>query len=430
MSFSDALGRRQVLGGMLATTLSSSAPAQEGTPSVLPWSELSLTSAMSVLDFIPAQLHAGIAGETCRTDLAPYINAAIRAILALPGGGTLLFPRGAYPVSEIDATNDDPGQFAKALRIVGEGRHATSIRSAVPDAVLLNAAGRNNMTVQSIQFHSADHASQTAIYLCRTAQSPNCNGNRFFDVLVSGNYAVAGVVSIAAESTSWLACRLENTSVPARHRCFVTSHRPEAAPVRLRQAIVPQTSSNTDNAMTDCEFYAPYPGAAPLLFAGAAAYAMQSCTVITGEATGSRLVTYRSDQGVFNGAVTWTAPHFEVFGTGNVVHFLDAPAGVGYFRSIHSFGGNYVVGSDTALLSYARTTGSQPVLMASTWTVAAVPWDARNLLFETYALSQSDIDFRLGDSIGTVVIVGFAADSRVDAYRRVVAQTVETPRHP
>ncbi|MFV3517365.1 hypothetical protein ACNJD8_22400, partial [Mycobacterium tuberculosis] len=99
---------------------------------------------------------------------------------------------------------------SKALSIVGEGRFATSIRPAGPGAVLLNAAGRNNMMVQSIQFLSAAHESQAAIYLCRTEASPNCNGNRFFDVLISGNYRVASVVSIAAESTSWTMSRFEN----------------------------------------------------------------------------------------------------------------------------------------------------------------------------------------------------------------------------
>lgn len=406
---------------------SSSATTQDGAPRTRPWTEVSTVSVISVLDFIPKQLHAAIASETCRADLASYINAAIRAVLAFPGGGTLFFPRGAYLVSEIDATNADPAQFAKSLRIVGEGRYVTSIRPAVADAVLLNAAGRNNMAVQSIQFHSVEHSSQVAIYLCRTSQSPNSNGNRFFDILVSGNYAVAGVVSIAAESTSWIACRFENTNLSARHCCFATSHRPEAIPVRSRLAFRPQASSNSDNVMIDCEFHAPYPGTAPVLFAGAAAYAMQSCTVIAGEVSGARLVTYRPDSGVFSGPVTWTAPHFEVFGRGNVVHFLDAPDEVSYFQSIHSFGGNYVVGSETALMSYDRVAAKQPVLMASTWTVAALPWATREVRFVVFGLSESVIDFRMGDGVGTVTIPGYAADSRITAARRDIAQTVSTP---
>lgn len=426
-----ALHRRQVIGGMLAAPLSSSASSQQtplaGKRKVQQWLDLAKDSAVSVLDFIPRELHASITQEDCRSDLAPHINAAIRAVLEMPGGGTLFFPRGAYPVSEIDATNADAAQFSKTLRILGEGRHISSIRPAVDGAVLLNAAGRNNMTVQSIQFHSAAFASQTAIYLCRTIESPNCNNNRFFDVLVSGNYAVAGVVSIAAESSSWIACRFENASLPAMHRCFITSNRPDAAPVRPRLKIVPQTSSNTDNVMIDCEFYAPYQNAAPLLFAGSAAYSMQGCTVITGGASNTRLVTYRAEDDVFGGPVTWTAPHFEVFGADNTVHFLDAPVGVSYFRSIHSFGGNYVVGSATNVLSYDRTGPRQPVLMASTWTVPAVPWDARDLRFELFGLSESAIEFRLGDDVGTLDVNGYVANSRVSAGRSLIARTVTSP---
>ncbi|MDR6116796.1 MULTISPECIES: hypothetical protein [unclassified Sphingomonas] len=427
------LVRRQILGGLLAGSVSASTatgPGTSGKAASRPWLELLAASATSVLDFIPERLHAAIRAERCGEDLAPYINAAVRAVLAQPSGGTLFFPRGAYPVSEIDATNSDPAQFSKALSIVGEGRFATSIRPAGPGAVLLNAAGRNNMMVQSIQFLSADHESQAAIYLCRTEASPNCNGNRFFDVLISGNYRVASVVSIAAESTSWTMSRFENVNTASRHCCFATSNRPQAVPVRTRATLRPVASSNTDNVMADCEFYAPFPMAAPLLFAGSAAYVMQGCTVITGEANGSRLATYRPDGTVFNGPVTWNAPHFEVFGRDNIVHFLDAPANVSYFRSINSFGGNYVVGDGTTLLGYDRSGNRQPVLMASTWAVPSVPWNVHDIRFETFGLSQAAIDFRLGDDVGAVDITGYAADSRITAARRTIARFVTNPGTP
>jgi len=421
-------GRREVIAGLLAGSVSSSlaAPARQGEDARR-LINLQSQSAVSVLDHIPERLHADIRDERCAEDLAPYINAAIRAVLALPSGGTLFFPRGAYPVGEIDATNRDPAQFAKALRILGDGRLATSIRPARDKAVLLNAAGRNNMTVQSIQFHSAAHVSQAAIFLCRTAASPNCNGNRFFDVLVTGNYAVAAVVSIAAESTSWWSCRFENSNSDARHRCFVTSNRPEAAPIRSSLPVIAQASSNTDNVMVDCEFYAPYDAAAPLLFAGSAGYAMQGCTVLAGDADAARLITYRPIDNVFSGPVNWNASHFEVLGKDDIVHFLDAPPRPSYFRSIHSFGGNYVVGSGTGLLSYDHGNGRQPVLMASTWTVPAIPWNLRDIRFDVFALSESAIDFRLGENVGSVTITGYAADSRVTATQRNIARIVDHP---
>lgn len=425
--------RRDVLAGLLTGSIAGSAATsavqpEQSSSSARPLLDMTAQSAVSVLDFIPSRLHPDIRAERCAEDLAPYVDAGVRAVLALPGGGTLYFPRGAYPVSEIDATNRDPAQFAKALRIMGEGRLATSIRPARAGAVLLNAAGRNNMTVQSIQFHSADHASQTAIYLCRTADSPNCNGNRFFDVQVSGNYTVAGVVSIAAESTSWWACRFDNSNADARHRCFATSHQPAAVPVRPRARGTAQASSNTDNVMVDCEFYAPYRNAELLLFAGSAAYAMQACTVIAGDADTSRLVTYRPIDDVFTGPVHWTASHFEVLGAGNIVHFLDCPPRPAYFRGIHSFGGNYVVASGTALLSYDRAGGQrQPVLMGSTWTIPTTPWSIRDIRFDVFGLSESAIAFRLGENVGSVEIAGYAANSDVSATYRAIARVVDRP---
>jgi hypothetical protein len=423
----SATDRRKVIAGLLAGSLSSSVASTQKKHDARTLIQLQEQSALSVLDFIPQQFHAAIRDERCAIDLASYINAGIRAVLALPSGGTLFFPRGAYPVGEIDATNRDPAQFSKALRILGEGRLATSIRSARAGAVLLNAAGRNNMTVQSIQFHSAAYVAQTAIYLCRTATSPNCNGNRFFDVQVSGNYAVAGVVTIAAESTSWWACRFENSNAATRHCGFVTSNQPSAAPIRSSLGTVAQTSSNTDNVMVDCEFYGPYNKAILIRFIEAAGYSMQGCTVIAGDANDARLICYIPVNNVFSGPVNWTASHFEVFGSNNIVHFLDAATTPSYFRSINSFGGNYVVGDGTALLSYERDRGRQPVLMASTWTVPAIPWNLQDIRFDVFVLSESAIDFRLGENVGSVTISGYAADSRVTATRRTIARIVDHP---
>ena len=74
----------------------------------------------------------------------------------------------------------------------------------------------------------------------------------------------------------------------------------------------------------------------------------------------------------------------------------------------------------------------QPILMQSAWTVPIVPWDSRNLTFEVYGLSDSSIDFRLADAIGTLKITGYSAINRVRAAIEEVAQVVEsgapTPR--
>lgn len=384
--------------------------------------------AFSVLDSIPAALHAGIRTGDNREDLAPFINRAIASVVARPGGGALFFPPGAYDVSEIDASNADPAAFATLLRLIGAGRMATKIRPIRAGGVLLNAIGRNELQVESLEFDSARFVSQAAILLGRTGASPNCNGNAFRDLLLGGGYSCAAAVSIAAESTSWSQCEFRNTNPAARHRCFVTSHDPAQAPIRPDRGGSLIASSNTDNAMLDCEFYAPHPAAEPVLFAGSAGYSMHSCTVLAGAADRARLVTYRPDRDVFSGPVTWTNPHLEVFGKDNAIHWLDAPAGVSYFRGINSYSGNYVVASATDLLGYPRSVPPrQPVLMGSTWTVPHVPWAARELTFRTYGLADSSIAMRLGEQVGTIEASGFASNSRLDATFANVAQVVSQP---
>jgi hypothetical protein len=121
--------------------------------------------------------------------------------------------------------------------------------------------------------------------------------------------------------------------------------------------------------------------------------------------------------------VTWFNPHFEVFGPGNVVHQLDAPAGVSYFRGINSYSGNYVVDSGTLLLGAAgASVRAQPILMGSTWTVPTVPWGKSNLAFEVYGLSGSALALNIGEGIGTLRVRGFARDSKVDAASMQIAQ--------
>lgn len=421
-----SLSRRSLIraGGIavLPFAVRSSGVAQQPAPRPL---SVLQGEAFSVLELIPAPLHAPIRTGENREDLAPFINRGIAMLAARPGGGALFFPPGFYDVSEIDASNADPAAFSRLLRLVGAGRMATKIRPLRPGGVLLNGLGRNELQVESLEFDSARFPSQTAILLGRTAASPNCNGNAFRDLLVSGSYSRSSVVSLAAESTSWSQCEFRNTNAAARHRCFATSHDPAAVPVKAVHGGAAVPNSNTDNVMVDCEFYAPHEGAEPVLFAGSAGYTMHACTVLGGSANGTRLVTYRPDKDVFTGPVTWTNPHLEVFGKDNVVHWLDAPAGVSYFRGINSYSGNYVVPSKTDLLGFRRSDPSrQPVLMGSTWTVPQVPWDARDVGFRVYALVDSAIAFRLGEQTGTLEVTGFASNSRFDASYQAVAKVV------
>ena len=427
MDDAERQGRRAFLRGLAGGALAAlpmRATSQPAAPRRQPIAAL-LAEAVSVLDFIPAEMHAAIRAERNEQDVAPYINEAIRQVMAQPGGGTIFFPAGAYDVSEIDASNADPARFGQVLRLIGAGRLATKIRPAGSGAVLLNALGRNELQVESLQFHAAAFEAQAAILLGRTEASPNCNGNMFRDLLIGGNYSKATVIAFAAESTTWAQCEFRNSNRAARHRCFVTSHDPAILPVETRHGGRPVASSNTDNVMLDCEFYTPHDGAAPVLFAGAAGYTMQACTILGGDARGTRLVTYRPERDTFSGPVSWQNPHLEVLGPDAIVHFLEAPAGVSYFRGINNYSGNYVIGSDTAILGYAGSApNAQPVLMQSTWTTPMVPWASRNVTFSVFGLADSSVEFALADGVGTLEVRGYASNSRFRAGIERVARVV------
>lgn len=406
-----------------------SALAQAGTPFDLPQlrplSSLIPDDAVAVVDYIPREHHESIKAGTCKVDLAPYVNRAVQEVLRRPAGGILFFAAGSYPVSQIDATNDDPSQFYVALRIVGGGRLSTRITPARPGAILLNAVGRNSMTVESIEFFSHEYESSIGILLARTDKSPNAVGHQFRDVSVTGNFALASVVSIAAETTSWQGCQFRNNNPSARHRCFITSGDPESVnwPSQLQQKLV--AGPNTANAMIDCVFDCPYTGAAPILFDGHAAYGMVQCSIVAGEISNTRLVEYRPRDTVFTGAVSWINSHFEAVGASNIIHALDAPGGVSYFRGINNYSGNYIVGSSTDLLAPTGSPAGQAVLMGSTWTVPHVPWGTADLRFRVFALSESRIDLFLGKGVGTVSIPGFVQSSDVRAASRSIGKVVE-----
>lgn len=427
--FVGRLAGAAVAAPLAVRTTKAAAPqaAQTGTapfdlPKVSALSTLLAEDALAVMDFIPAEHHASIRDGTCREDLAPSINQAVRAVLSRAGGGILFFAAGTYPVSEIDATNDDPAQFYVALRIVGAGRLSTRIVPARTGAILLNAAGRNSMTVEAIQFFSHEYESAIGILLARTESSPNAAGNQFRDVLVNGNFAIAPVVSIAAETTSWQGCQFGNNNPKSGHRCFITSGYPSAVrwPAPGGRTLV--RGPNTGNAMIDCIFDCPYDGATPILFAGEAAYGMVQCSILGGEASNTRLVQYRPRDGVFSGPVTWINSHFEAVGSGTIVHALDVPIGASHIRGINNYSGNYVVATGAALLSYTGSAQAQAVLLGSTWTVPNVPWGSSDLRFAVFGLSESRIDLALGDGVERVVISGFSKSSEVRAARKMIAQ--------
>lgn len=380
-----------------------------------------LDDIISVLDFIPVELHAAIQARTYTGDLSAYVNAAIRYVdnlanVSFGGGATLYFPAGDYP-AQIDASNSNPGSFFTNIRLLGDGRHSTRITPPVTAAILLNCAGRNQLTVEDIEFWSAAYESQVGIYLCRTSASSNCNGNKFIGVRVAGNFSVSSVASFSAESSRWTDAVFENTNGASLHRLFFTGNNPSKLPVSLPSGMTPVIGPNTDNTMVGCIFYDPYDGARPIAFSGQGGWTMTGCSVIGGEKNNVRLVTYQDViDGYFGGPVSWVSCHMELFGSGNAIHWLEAPAnGPSYFLGINVWGGNYVISSGLPVLDYDRlSSNKQPILQSCSWKSPVTPVGADNNPIFVYAIQASHIHYRPNPNTGTVVVIGFAENCTFD----------------
>lgn len=381
--------------------------------------------ARSILDFLPERLADAVREHRNTVDLAPFINRAIAEIDAGSKGGTLYFPAGTYAISSIDLTQTRNSEAG--LTLIGAGRGQTTLRAAAPGQVLIDAAGRNNLSLLDLEVLSADHVSTCGLLLARHIARPECSRNRIANVRFRGAFAVAAAVSVAAESNSWAGCFFENGHAPTHHGCFLTINDP--ATLRMSGLATQITAGpNTDNTMIDCEFYAPFDGARPVRFVGSAGYTMLACTVIAGSASRAQLVTYSPLQSIFSGPVTWQSPHLEVFGQGAVVHCLSG-TGTCYYRGVNSYGGSYQVADGTLLMGQAPGVEGRPIVQSTIWTVPLVSQGVTGLGIRVYGLTDCNLAIRNGEDpagrgIGDIEVTGFAANSRVIAGTARIAQKV------
>lgn len=409
--------RRSLFGLVaLAASTQPSLAQQTGRSRVSPGA-LGSTSALEV---IPEALRAAVVNRAGTPDLAPYLNEAIQRLDAA-GGGTLFFPAGTYDISTLDLTQRVFNE--NGLTLVGAGREQTILRAATPGAVLLDGSGRNNLSLADFQIQSLAHASICGLLLARLPVKQQSLRNRIQNIRVMGSFSVAGVISVAAESNSWIGCLFENSYAPSGHCCFLTSSQPGelGLPPQIAERIA--IGSNTDNVMTDCEFYAPFPKAAPVRFAASAGYTMLGCSVIAGGVSNAQLVAYQPREAVFDGPVTWHSPHFEVFGTGNTVHSLQGE-GTCFYHGINSYSGNYQVSSNTLLLGQEPAVNGRPVIQNATWTAPKLASGMTRLRAALYGAIDSNFAFDTNKNVSEVEISGFAANSHVTAAELRIAQRV------
>ena len=408
--------RRLLIGSFAATTASGSAPLpRRSTAKISPVS----LGALSALEVLPERLRAGVLSGDGTADLAPYLNEAIKSLAG--AGGTLYFPAGTYLLSSLDLTQSVPSEAG--ISLIGAGREQTILRGNKPGSAMVDASGRNNLSLVDLQIQGGSAAPACGVLLARLKEKPQCQRNRFQNIRVRGSFAVASVVSASAESNSWLGCVFENSHRQAAYQCFLTTNNLEglALPPHILAGTV--AGPNTDNVMTDCEFYAPFDGAAPVHFVGSAGYTMLGCTVIAGSASRTRLVTYSARESIFSGPITWHNPHLEVFGQQNVVHCLEG-LGICYYRGINSYSGNYQVGENTLLLGQDPKAAGRPILQNTTWTVPLISQGVKQVQITVYAIMDTTLAIRAGNDVGDVVVDGFAVNSHVAAAHLRVAQTV------
>lgn len=360
----------------------------------------------------------GAKGDGTADDTAA-INAAIAAARALPTGGEVYLPPGTYKVSEINLTTAT-SDFVRSVKLHGAGRNLTRIVPAAAGGVLLNMMGMNQAHVEGLTIDSSAFASQAGIFVARTTTSANANNNQFRDVFVTGSFTKAAVVLNGSESSRWFNCRFENTNVAANHCCFWSGGGSligglQAITTVNGGTVTSSNNPNTDNRMFGCEFYAPYNNARLVRFSQAAGYAFFGCTVIAGDADNARLVSYGDPNGGrFNGPVAWHGCHFEVFGSGNTVHYLADAASTEYY-GISSYGGYYVLADNTALMDYDRTTvAAQPVLVSATWTTPLTAPNSAGTRMYVWALFSSAISLRPNNTDGYLYVPGFANNSVMD----------------
>ncbi len=368
-----------------------------------------LRDSVSVKDF-------GATGDGTTDDTAA-INAAIAHANSLPNGGEVYFPVGAYAVSEINATAASP-TFAATLKLRGAGRWMTRIIPIAPGRVLLNLLGRDDFILEDIQFDSSALVSQCAIFMARSTTSAHCNNNKFSGVFVDGSYSVASVVCNGSESSVWNTCRFANVNAAAAYRCFWSGGGTgikalQGITVANGGTILDSDNPNTDNRMFGVEFYAPFSRATPVRFSISAEYQMFGCTVACGSTDHCRLVVYGDcTDGIFNGPVAWSGCHFEVYGTGNVVHYLDCTGSTGYFAGISSYGGFYNTCapgmSSAAVVDFDRTNvANQPILQGSTFTSPGTPSNTTDTKFYVYGLFGCNISIQPNHADGTVFVFGY-----------------------
>ncbi len=403
------------------------APVADAVPADV---SAALAQRISILDFIDPLLHQKIRSATLATPLTGAFKKALAQADGSPFGGVIILPAGGYVMDmHVHKLVTD---FTRPLTIAGEGRGVTTVWPETAQGITLFAAGRNVMTVRDLTLSSGDGPApvqaQCGVYIGRLVESPNANNCKFINIEVRGNHSKGAVFSFGAESGFWLNCRFADDDFQSKAVGFVSGEDPGLSGIMFPPNTgTPVTGPNTDNRMVACETYLPFPGAEHMRFIAGAAWQIDGHAFIGGTNDGQRMVVREAVANVFSGRVATTGCHYEVFGTGNVVHWM-VGGGSPAFYSVVSEGGIAVVDNGCNFVDFDRTQAANggPILIAPALTMPALPPSITSgLPIYVFGIVAAHIDWRGRDSNGTVAVFGFAADCTIHAYD---ARIADAPR--
>lgn len=369
-----------------------------------------LRETISVKDF-------GATGDGT-TDDTTAINNAIAYLKSLARGGNLYFPAGTYSVSSVNASSFGDA-FSKNLRMYGDGIFASRIVGNTTGKIVVDCIGSNNIEIAELFIGNTGGAvPQTGLLLARSTTSQNCNGGRITNISIDGSFSIAACISIAAESTVWVAPRFSNTNSSANYTTFYTSISNNMGVTSDNGTIF--ASSNTDVTMFKPTFYAPFNGAYPVRFYGGAGYDIYSGFVVCGNGINAKLITYEviAGTGIFRGEVVWHEPLFE--GASYDTHYLIGDAAVtNYFYGINQKGGycNHYTAAAFPVVLGDTTGGRIAQYQLFDCEFSSIRFNPGGVApyVSVYVLNNTFMDLLNTNSSATVIVTGYTANSTIRA---------------
>jgi hypothetical protein len=375
----------------------------------------------------------GIAPNNPSDDVSESIAEAVSRVYALPSGGELYIPPGRY-LGDIDLSRTTQ-VFDKRVVIRGAGMGATTFYPSGSGSVMLNMIGVNQTQVEGFTLKAGDaYAASCGIFIARSVESPNANGNTFKDLNVFGNFTNHAIVSCSAETSRWINVTWQVTFSSGTASGFWTGTDPSKCGVTPSYDGTLTTGPNTSNVMFGCKSYITISGARHITVSQSGGWVVYGQEFIGGAINNQQMVRIESNNltsagGVFNGPVEFRDCHYEVFGTGNVGFFI-AGLGIQYIYGLKVTGGYAVVDDNFVMVDFDRDQdlgGNGSYLIGSEFSIPeASPGLSAGLPLYIWALGDSRVWWRDRGGAGEVVLLAFAQRCHIDAANPAIGSLAQS----